>query len=180
MCNKTIVYYIISTLDTIIINNLTIARLISRELCVSHAYRLSTNHINSSPSYFKSSIFVSSISTWLLVLNAEIYVAVFPSNSVVFKATMASSFVPGINLNEENPCFGCSFVICNFRTFWLFAVEQNNCLSILRRRQQETPYAILKPIDTIWNGYLNYWIPLRLCQPNLVNFFNKATIFNRF
>lgn len=40
------------------------------------------------------------------VVNAVMYVAVLPSNSVVFKATMTSSLDPGINLNDEKPCLG--------------------------------------------------------------------------
>lgn len=75
-------------------------------LIVISIYAEISAYINSRPSYFKSSTFVSAKRTSLFVLNAEMYVAVFPSNSVVFKATMTSSFVPGMNLNEENPCFG--------------------------------------------------------------------------
>lgn len=69
-------------------------------------------HINSIPSYFKFSTNVSSNNILPSVLNAVMYVSVFPSNSVVFRATMALSFDPGINLNEENPCLSWSSTIC--------------------------------------------------------------------
>lgn len=58
------------------------------------------------PSYLMFSICVSSSRTFPSVVNAVMYVAVLPSNSVVFNATIASSLVPGINLNEEKPNFG--------------------------------------------------------------------------
>lgn len=73
------------------------------------------SHINSRPSYLRLSTKVSCNKTVPSVRKADMYVAVFPSNSVVFNATMAVSFDPGINLKEEKPCFGCSFVICNER-----------------------------------------------------------------
>lgn len=89
-------------------------------LKIQHFYvhiELSRGHINSIPSYFKCSTKVSGINTVPSVVNAVMYVAVLPWCSIVFRATITSSSVPGINLNEEKPYSGCRFVIWKWRQF---------------------------------------------------------------
>lgn len=65
------------------------------------------NQVNSIPSYFKSvSNLIWSMSILPVIVNAVMYVAVFPLISSVCSATMTLSSVPGTNLKLENPWVG--------------------------------------------------------------------------
>lgn len=68
-------------------------------------------YMNSNPSYFRFDMCESSSKTTPLMVNAVMYVEVFPFSSSVRSATMISSLDVGINLNDEKPLVAAEFAI---------------------------------------------------------------------